>query len=188
MDKNKDGFIDVKEWNESIIEDSKSLFPPPPSPPSPPSLLLLLPLLLFLPFLPLLPLRSFFSSLSSYLLSFILLTQILVDSLQTIRETIKKNHIVSDDLLKKMGISREQGALNEVQIRNGIKKMMNHISEEGLNKAVSIILPKGQTSLLPVSKLLEIFECAEGRNWGLGLDLGSGLGLVGVGFELGLIF
>ena len=72
-----------------------------------------------------------------------------------------------------MGISREQGALTEVQIRNGIKKMMNHISEAGLNKAISIILPKGQTAL-EVSKLLEIFECAEGRSWGCGWRCGWG--------------
>lgn len=102
------------------------------------------------------------------------MTKILVDSLQTIREIIKKNNIVSDDLLKKMGISREQGALNEVRIRNGIKKMMNHISEEGLNKVISVILPKGQTSL-EVSKLLEIFECAEGKSWSWGL-IGIGFG------------
>ena len=79
----------------------------------------------------------------------------LEEILQYIRDTIHKHHILSDDFLKRMGFTREQGPLNDLDVRNGLKRLMPDLSEMTLSKALKYLQSKGP--LTPI-KLLEIFE------------------------------
>lgn len=80
---------------------------------------------------------------------------LLEEVLQYIREIIRKNHILSDDLLKKMGLSRDQGPITDLEVRNGLKHLMPDLSDISLSKAMRYLQSKGP--LTPV-KLLELFE------------------------------
>ena len=58
-----------------------------------------------------------------------------------------------------MGLSREQGAITDLDVRNGLKRLMPDLSDISLSKAMRYLQSKGP--LTPV-KLLELFEFEDG--------------------------
>ena len=57
-----------------------------------------------------------------------------------------------------MGLSREQGPLNDLEVRVGLKRLMPDLSEINLSKALRYLSSKGPLTPL---KLLEFFEFEE---------------------------
>ncbi len=82
----------------------------------------------------------------------------LEEILQYIRNTIKKHKILADDLLKRMGLSREQGPLTDLEVRLGLKRLMPDLSEISISKVIKYLSSKGPLTPL---KMLEGFEFEE---------------------------
>lgn len=81
------------------------------------------------------------------------------NNLQHIKDVIFRNKLKTDDVLKRMNLTREQGSIALMALKDALRSLDVHLNDIKAYKLAHSIM-KGR-ELIPVKELIELLECYE---------------------------
>ena len=70
-----------------------------------------------------------------------------------------RNNLKTDDVLKRMNLTREQGAINFITLKDSLKELNEDLNDYKASKLARAMLGKAET--IEINDLVNILECIE---------------------------